>query len=115
MERERLPLLLRLPDHLLYADLIYQCLLGQDSGEALQFRVSCFSRAVYAGRRALDVPISVEDFENLLDFLRPESTWPLRPRLSTMPNPEPLFPKLQIAPAVETGRFKWCWYMTSLP
>ena len=81
--------------------------------EAFDFRLTCFQRAAQRDQAPLGVTLTSDDLEDLVDILRPELLWPIRPRQLKL---SPLLDILVVpeAVAVSHDRFVWRWFTLPL-
>ncbi len=78
--------------------------------DILAFRVACFTRAVDRGQPVLGVPLTREELEDVLDTLRYEVQFPIRPRPLPTPVIHPLLLSECDTPDL-SSRFMWRWYI----
>ncbi len=105
-----------LPLVLVHGDRIFQCLLDCATEAAFSFRLACFSKAIRAGQSVLGTQVTSSEFEDLLDVLRLEVEWPIRPRPVKPAASTLLAIAEEPLPKSETvNHFRWGWFSMQVP
>ena len=94
-----------LPPQLLDYRPVWNVLIGCDTREALEFRLTCFGRACQAGRPVLGQLVPRAAFEELVDLLRAVRAWPVRPdsRIDVLPL------EIQAVEQFDHASYTWRW------